>query len=104
MSVEQAKQLIASHPLLMISKSWCPDCVYGKKVFADLHTEPYVVELDKMDEGKELQEAFLQLTNQNTVPNVFINGKHIGTENDIARLLESGELKKLVEDNNLVKN
>ncbi|KAA8917338.1 hypothetical protein TRICI_000512 [Trichomonascus ciferrii] len=101
--LEQAKQLISNHDLLMVSKSWCPDCVYGKKVFADLNAEPHVVELDKLDNGKELQEAFLSITNQNTVPNVFIKGEHIGTENDIARLLENGQLKEKLQKANLIK-
>ncbi|CAN6674425.1 glutaredoxin-1 [Trichomonascus vanleenenianus] len=96
--LQQAKDLISGHSLLMVSKTWCPDCVYAKKVFADLKAEPHVVELDKLENGKELQAAFLELTKQNTVPNVFLNGEHIGTEDDIKRLSESGELeKKLLE-------
>lgn len=91
--LDQARKLIADHDFLTISKTWCPDCVYAKKVYADLNVESHLVELDKLDNGKELQEAFLQITNQNTVPNVFIKGEHIGTEHDIARMVENGELK-----------
>jgi glutaredoxin 3 len=100
--LQLAENLIKDQTFLFVSKSWCPDCVYGKKVFADLKATPYIIELDKLDNGKELQAAFLEITGQNTVPNVFINGEHIGTEHDIARLLESGQLKKKLEAANLI--
>lgn len=98
----EAKSLIEKNKFLVVSKTWCPDCHYAKKVFAGLNSNPVYVELDKLDHGKELQAAFLQLTNQNTVPNVFIAREHIGTENDIKRLLESGELQKKLSDAGLI--
>ncbi|ANB13310.1 dithiol glutaredoxin GRX2 [Sugiyamaella lignohabitans] len=101
--LQQARDLIKNEKFLFVSKTWCPDCVYGKKVFSDLNTSPpHLVELDLLDNGKELQSAFLEITKQNTVPNVFIDGEHIGTEDDIARLLESGELKQKLETAGLI--
>lgn len=31
-----------------------------------------------LDDGPSIQQVLAELTNQRTVPNVFINGKHIG--------------------------
>ena len=38
----------------------------------------------------------MQKTGQRTVPNIFINGKHLGGCDDILRAQQSGELEKLV--------
>lgn len=100
--LQQAEDLINKHDFLCVSKSWCPDCVYAKQVFAELNSSPHIVELDKMENGEALQKAFLEITGQNTVPNVFIKQEHIGTEDDIKRLHESGELYKLLESAELI--
>jgi glutaredoxin 3 len=42
------------------------------KVPAKIH------ELDVLPDGAAMQAALLELTGQRTVPNVFINGKHLG--------------------------
>lgn len=102
--LEQAKQLINDYKLLCVSKTWCPDCVYAKKVMDELKAKPHYVELDLMDNGKELQAAFLELTKQNTVPNLFIAGEHIGTEHDIKRMHENGELEQKLKAAGLVDN
>jgi glutaredoxin 3 len=31
-----------------------------------------------MKEGAEIQNALLDMTGQRTVPNIFVNGKHVG--------------------------
>lgn len=31
-----------------------------------------------LDDGPSIQQVLVELTNQRTVPNVFVNGKHIG--------------------------
>jgi glutaredoxin 3 len=102
--LEEAKSLIQNNKFLVVSKTWCSDSDYAKKVFADLKTSPVYVELDILEHGTELQAAFLELTKQNTVPNVFIAQEHIGTEDDIKRLLESGELEKKLKEAGLVAN
>ena len=36
--------------------------------------DAYILELDEVDDGAEIQEALLEITGQRTVPNVFIGG------------------------------
>ena len=45
-----------------------------------------IVELDKIPEGEDLQADCYHKTNQKTVPNVFINGKHIGGYDNLSQL------------------
>ena len=43
-----------------------------------------------------MQEELFKMTGQKTVPNIFINGKHVGGNSDLVALEKSGELDKLV--------
>lgn len=43
-----------------------------------------------MSEGDEIQAELLALTKQRTVPNVFVNGKHIGGNDDTQAALKNG--------------
>ena len=43
-----------------------------------------------MNEGAEIQAELLAMTKQRTVPNVFVNGKHIGGNDDTQAAIKSG--------------
>lgn len=47
-------------------------------------------------QGEEIQAYLLDKTGQRTVPNIFIDQKHIGGSDDLTKLETSGELKKLL--------
>lgn len=47
-------------------------------MFAEIHlTEYKVVELDKMDVGPAYQDALQDISGQRSVPNTYINSKHL---------------------------
>jgi glutaredoxin 3 len=59
--------------------------------------EPFhVVELDELTNGYALQDELLALTGQYTVPNIFINGQHIGGYDDLSASLATGQLVKIL--------
>jgi glutaredoxin 3 len=62
----------------VFSKSYCPYCTDTKNLFSRLNVPVKVHELDRMPDGSAIQSALLGMTGQRTVPNVFINGKHLG--------------------------
>lgn len=49
-------------------------CEKAKKLFKDHEIEPYVIELDKNTQGSFIQDQLFDLTQQRTVPNIFIDG------------------------------
>lgn len=49
--------------------------------------------LSCIDHGAQLHDALKKITGQNTVPNVFINGKHIGGCDDTLALQRAGQLR-----------
>ncbi|CDP03012.1 unnamed protein product [Coffea canephora] len=90
------KETIGSHTIVIFSKSYCPYCRRAKAVFKELEQVPYVVELDERDDGWKIQNAMSKIVGRRTVPQVFINGKHIGGSDDTVEAYESGELAKLL--------
>jgi glutaredoxin 3 len=55
-------------------------------------------ELDQMPDGAQIQEALKDISGQRTVPNIYINGKHIGGCSELKACHTSGDLKtKLAE-------
>ncbi|CAH9070468.1 unnamed protein product [Cuscuta epithymum] len=90
------KKTISSHSIVIFSKSYCPYCKRAKAVFKELNLKPYIVELDERDDGWLIQGAVSETVGRRTVPQVFINGKHIGGSDDTVEAYESGELHKLL--------
>ncbi|XP_073285083.1 glutaredoxin-C4 [Primulina huaijiensis] len=90
------KKTISSRSIVIFSKSYCPYCRRAKAVFKELKQEPYVVELDEREDGANIQDALSQIVGRRTVPQVFINGKHIGGSDDTVEAYENGELEKLL--------
>ncbi|KAL7093114.1 hypothetical protein ACP275_11G023000 [Erythranthe tilingii] len=90
------KKTISSHSIVIFSKSYCPYCRRAKGVFKELNQVPYVVELDEREDGGEIQDALSKIVGRRTVPQVFINGKHLGGSDDTVEAYESGVLAKLL--------
>ncbi|WFD45038.1 hypothetical protein MPSI1_003715 [Malassezia psittaci] len=55
-----------------------------------------VMELDERNDGSDIQGYLKEKTNQGTVPNIFISGKHLGGCDSLMSAQSSGELDKLV--------
>ncbi|KAJ6958518.1 glutaredoxin-C4 [Populus alba x Populus x berolinensis] len=71
-------------------------CKRAKGVFKELNQTPHVVELDQREDGHNIQDAMSEIVGRRTVPQVFIDGKHIGGSDDTVEAYESGELAKLL--------
>ncbi|KAE9450356.1 hypothetical protein C3L33_17759, partial [Rhododendron williamsianum] len=52
--------------------------VRAKRIFNELHEQAFIVELDLRDDGYKIQDVLLELVGRRTVPQVFVNGKHVG--------------------------
>ncbi|KAL9259951.1 Glutaredoxin-C4-like protein [Drosera capensis] len=94
--VDFIKNTISSHKIVIFSKSYCPYCKKAKSVFKELDVEPYVVELNERDDGSSIQDALSGIVGRRTVPQVFIDGKHIGGSDDTVEAYQSGKLAKLL--------
>ena len=56
-----------------------------------------VLELDQMgNEGIKIQTALFEVTNQKSVPNVFVRGKHVGGNDDTQAAARNGTLQEML--------
>jgi len=49
-----------------------------------------------MNDGTEIQSELARITGQSTVPNIFINGKHLGGCDSTVAAQKSGKLAELL--------
>ncbi|ESZ92307.1 glutaredoxin [Sclerotinia borealis F-4128] len=87
----KAEGIIADNVVAVFSKSYCPYCNATKKLLNDMKAKYFAIELDQVDDGSEMQSYLKQKYNQSSVPNIFINKKHVGGNSD----LQSKDKKKL---------
>jgi glutaredoxin 3 len=55
-----------------------------------------VVELDELSDGDAIQQELARMTGQRSVPNVFVQGQHIGGNDDTQAAARSGKLEELL--------
>jgi len=95
---EVVETTIDGNKVVVFSKSWCPYCRRAKALLRELLGDDgvKVLELDQREDGDAIQGYLGEKTRQRTVPNIFINKKHIGGSDDLSALNASGELVKLL--------
>ncbi|KAH7847663.1 hypothetical protein Vadar_028747 [Vaccinium darrowii] len=98
MAMSKSKEIVASNPVVVFSKSYCPYCVSVKKLLTDIGATYKVIELDSEADGTEIQAALKEWTGQRTVPNVFIGGNHIGGCDATTAMHKGGKLMPLLTD------
>jgi len=75
-------------------KSWCP---YSQRALALLASKGVDFEaIDLTHDADELEQQMRERTGRTSVPQIFIDGQHIGGYDDIAALDAVGELDSLL--------
>jgi glutaredoxin 3 len=93
---EFAKKQIDGNKVVVFSKSYCPFCSKTKDTLREMGVEAAIFELNEMDDGSAIQGALLDITGQRTVPNVFVNGRHLGGNDSLQAAKKSGELQRML--------
>uniref|UniRef100_A0A673L635 thioredoxin-disulfide reductase (NADPH) n=1 Tax=Sinocyclocheilus rhinocerous TaxID=307959 RepID=A0A673L635_9TELE len=90
------KELIDANQVLVFSKSFCPFCVkVSSSCFSSLSRGADGHKCVSED-GTNYQDLLHEMTGQKTVPNVFINKKHIGGCDKTMKAHKDGVLQKLL--------
>jgi len=95
--MEQVEKHIKNNKVMVFSKTTCPFCTRIKQLFDSLGHKYEVLELDQIDDGAQVQAALAEKSGQRTVPNVFINGEHIGGCDDTLKLHAEDQLLKKIQ-------
>jgi len=90
------EEFIKSGQVTIFSKTTCPFCRKVKELFKSENQEVQVLELDLSEDGASIQNALMEKTGQRTVPNVFINGVHIGGCDKTFEAHANGHMKFLL--------
>lgn len=77
------------------TKDWCPYCVRAKRLLAEVGAETveYAVDRDPSKRPEMIQRA----GGRTTVPQIFIDGRHVGGCDDLFSLERSGKLAAMLE-------
>lgn len=96
---ENVDAAIASHDILVISKTHCPFCLDVKSLFNSTLLVPiHIIEINSIAQGSEVQKIVRDKTKQTTVPVVFIRGESYGGCDQIKALHASRQLEEIVAD------
>lgn len=77
------------------TKAWCPYCTRALRLLGEKGVSPQ--EHDITMGGPKRQEMIQRANGRTTVPQVFIDGRHIGGSDDLAALDRAGKLDPLLE-------
>lgn len=89
--------LIEGHRVVIFSKTYCPHSTRVKELFSSLGVDCNILELDQVDEGASVQEVLSEMTNQRTVPSIFVNRVHVGGCDHTFQAHQSGLLQQLLQ-------
>ena len=76
------------------TKSWCPYCYQAKALLSGKSAS--YQEIDVTTDG-ERELEMIERSSRRTVPQIFIDGTHIGGFDDLAALQAAGKLDQLVD-------
>lgn len=90
-------------PMVVFSKTYCPYSKKLKQLLKDnyeITPEPRIVELDKHENGEDLQSYLYEVTDRRTVPNLLVGStnKSRGGYDDIVKLHNEGRLLELLNE------
>ena len=94
---ETAEALIKGNKVMVFSKTYCPYCTKAKEAIGKQISPFGLIELDEAKDGAAIQAALQDLTGQRTVPNVFVNGKHVGGCDNTLAAIANGEFQKMMQ-------
>lgn len=77
------------------TKMFCPYCARAKKLLGDkgVDYEEYEISMG----GEKRQEMIQRADGKTTVPQIFIDGRHIGGSDDLVALEQQGKLDSLLQ-------
>ncbi|KAJ5477078.1 Glutaredoxin [Penicillium diatomitis] len=92
----KAQSLINENAVIVFSKSYCPYCKSSKDLLNKIGAKYKLLELDELEDGADIQRALEEISNQRTVPNIFIKQKHIGGNSDLQAI--ASKLPEMLKD------
>ncbi|KAF8387898.1 hypothetical protein HHK36_026560 [Tetracentron sinense] len=90
--MDKVMRLASEKGVVIFSNSSCCMCYAVKILFHELGVNPLFHYIDQNPEGREMEKALVRMGCSTPVPAVFIDGKLIGSTNEVMSLHLSGSL------------
>jgi glutaredoxin 3 len=85
---------VSAPDIVLYVAGWCPFCVRAQGLLTKKGLAYRVVDVD---EDAKSREEMIARSGRQTVPQVFIAGKHVGGCDDLFALEGAGELDRLIQ-------
>jgi glutaredoxin 3 len=85
---------VAEPRVIVYSQPFCGYCTAAKRLLQQKGVE--ITEIDVMAEAGRRAEMLERSGGRRTVPQIFIDGRHVGGYDDLSALDRSGELDRLL--------
>ena len=82
--------------IIMYATKICPYCNMALALLKKKGIDIKLIEKILVDESAELRQQMMDLTGRKTVPQIFINGLHVGGCDDLHALENAGKLDELL--------
>ncbi|CAG8612705.1 9573_t:CDS:2 [Paraglomus occultum] len=92
-------QAITDNRIAVFGKGHCKYTRKVRQALDDLQLEYWTIDLDSDENGEEIQNYLFLRTGQRTVPNIFINKRHVGGSDNFMKIKNSGHLQVLLDRN-----
>lgn len=79
--------------IIIYTTGYCPYCIKAKELLSKKNTAFTEIRVDLQP---KLREEMVRKSNRHTVPQIFINGHHIGGCDDLHALETQGKLDQLL--------
>ncbi|CAL0320598.1 unnamed protein product [Lupinus luteus] len=89
-------RLTAEKPVVIFSKSTCCMSHSVKALICSFGADPKVIEVDKIENGPQIENALVQLGSRPSVPAVFIGRQFIGGADEVISLNIQNKLAQLL--------
>ena len=94
--VHKVQAAAASNPVLVVGMGQNPFCKKARKALADAGITHHYLEYGSYFSEWRPRNALKMWSGWPTFPMVFVKGNLVGGANDVAKLIASGELKRLL--------
>lgn len=93
----KVQSMIDNNQVMIFSKDSCLFCKKAKGILEEMNVEYRAVELDLLPHGPHMQSALIQITNQQTVPCIYINKEKLGGCDQLIAAKKSQKLYSMLE-------
>jgi glutaredoxin 3 len=81
--------------ITIYTKGWCPYCSAAKKLLSDKGVDFTEIDIEKKPEARA--EMIQKASGRTTVPQIFIDDRHVGGCDDLYALDDQGQLEPMLQ-------